>query len=237
MTFFEYLPFVNHDNIHVVTSVFILVLLTIGSMIVYLKVRQPEKYIVPKEKITLLNVFELVIEKLCNLSREVIGPGGEKYLPLIGTIFIFILLSNLMGLIPGFLPPTENMNTNLACALVVFIATHYYGVKVHGIKYVKQFMAPISGIFGIFLSLIFFPIEIFSHAFRPLSLSIRLFGNINGDHTVLNIFSSQIPLLKEFPIIVPVVFLFLGLLVAIIQAFIFSLLSMIYISLAVSHDH
>ena len=80
-------------------------------------------------------------------------------------------------------------------------------------------------------------IEIFSHVFRPMSLSIRLFGNINGDHTVLQIFSTMIPGLKEFPIIVPVIFLFLGLLVAVIQAFIFTLLSMIYISLAVSHDH
>jgi len=98
-------------------------------------------------------------------------------------------------------------------------------------------MAPVTGIFGIFLSLIFFPVEIVSNVFRLLSLSIRPFGNINADHTVLSIISTQLPIIKDFPILIPVPFLFLGLLVSFMQAFIFALLSMIYISLAVSHDH
>lgn len=237
MNFLELIPFVNERNIHVATSIFVMLLLFVAAFVVYRSVRKTDKCIIPDGKFSLRNILELIVETFVGLSKEILGEGGEKYIPFVGTIFVFILVSNLLGLVPGFVPPTENMNTNLACALVVFFATHYFGIREHGIKYLKKFMAPITGIFGIFLSLIFFPIEIFSNLFRPLSLSVRLFGNINGDHTVLQIFSTQIPLLKEFPVIVPAIFLFLGLLVAFIQAFIFSLLSMIYISLAVSHEH
>ncbi len=232
MNYFEAIfPFVNHDNIHVATAIFVFIILTTVSIVVYIKMKNPQNNVIPDDKISIKNILETLIEKLANMANDIIGKEGEKYLPLLGTVFIFILLSNLLGLIPGFLPPTENMNTNLACGLCIFIATHYYGLKEHGMKYLKHFMAPITGIFGIFLSLIFFPIEIVSHVFRPMSLSIRLFGNINGDHAVLSIFSDLVP------VAIPVLFLFLGLLVAIIQALVFTLLSMIYISLAVSHDH
>lgn len=231
MNFLELIPFVNEGNLHIATSLLVLVLLFIATAIVYGKLRNTEKAVVPDGKFSLKNMFEVIAEFLLDMAREIMGEGAEKYLPFVASIFVFILTSNLLGLIPGFLPPTENMNTNLACAAVVFIATHYFGVREHGFKYVKKFMAPVAGVFGIFLSLLFIPIEVLSNLFRPMSLSIRLFGNINGDHTVLGIFSGLVP------VVVPVIFMVLGLLVAVVQAFIFTLLSMVYISLAVSHDH
>jgi F-type H+-transporting ATPase subunit a len=238
MNYFEMIfPFVHEENLHVVTSIFVVLLLFVAAFLVWRNFRFTEKWIIPSKKLTLGNIFEAIIEFFYDKSREMIGDKGPKYVPFIGTVFIYILVCDLLGLIPGFIPPTENMNTNLACALIVFVATHYFGIREHGFKYVKKFMAPVSGIFGIFLSLIFFPIEIFSNLFRPMSLSIRLFGNINGDHTVMSIFTNQIPILKSFPMVVPIAFLFLGLLVSVLQAFIFSLLSLIYISLAVSHEH
>ena len=143
-----------------------------------------------------------------------------------GALFIYILFSNLLGLIPGFLPPTDNLNTNVACALTVFIFYNYQGFKAHGFAYLKHFMGPIW-----WLAPIMVVIEVISHLVRPASLSVRLFGNISGDHLVLGIFSSLVP------IGVPVIFLFLGLFVSVIQAFVFTLLSMVYISLATAHDH
>ena len=158
--------------------------------------------------------------------KDIIGPQAEKYFPLIGSLFVFILFCNLLGIIPGFLPPTSNIYTNAACAIIVFIYYNYQGFKEHGIGYLKQFAGPL-----IWIAPLMFLIEILSHLFRPFSLSVRLFGNIFGDHTVLSIFSDLIPL------IVPVIFLILGLAVALIQAFIFSALSAVYIGLAVSHEH
>jgi F-type H+-transporting ATPase subunit a len=131
-----------------------------------------------------------------------------------------------MALIPGFVPPTDNINTNLAMSLTVFVYYHIMGVKAHGLKgYLKHFMGPI-----LWLAPLIFVTEIIGHCVRPLSLSLRLFGNITGDHLVLGIFSNLVPVL------VPVAFLALGLFVSFIQAFVFSLLSMIYINLATAHE-
>ncbi len=130
-----------------------------------------------------------------------------------------------MGLIPGFLPPTDNLNTNVACSLTVFLFYNYHGFKAHGFGYIKHFMGPV-----IWLAPLMFVIEVISHLVRPASLSVRLFGNIAGDHLVLNIFSHFVPLG------VPVVFMFLGLFVSFIQAFVFTLLSMVYISLATTKE-
>jgi F-type H+-transporting ATPase subunit a len=237
MNFLEYIPYVKESNIHVASSILVLILLIIMAAIIYRKTRNIDKLILPSKKINLENLIEVIVEATSTFARDIIGKDGEKYVPFIGTIFVYILVSNLIGLIPGFLPSTENVNTNFACAIVVFIATHYFGIKEHGFKYVKKFMAPMSGIMGLLLSFIFFPVEITSSCFRLLSLSIRLFGNINADHTVVQIISSQMPIVKNFPMLVPVPFMLLGLMVAFIQAFIFALLSMMYISLAVSHDH
>ncbi|HUU50518.1 MAG TPA: F0F1 ATP synthase subunit A, partial [Nitrospinota bacterium] len=140
--------------------------------------------------------------------------------------FIYILISNLLGLIPEFYPPTINLNTNFAIASIVFIMYNYYGFRENGLSYIKHFTGPMWA-----LAILYFPIEIFSHLFRPVTLSVRLFGNIFGDHNVIEIFQGLIP------IGVPVLFMFLGIIVAIMQAFVFALLTIIYIALAVSHEH
>lgn len=217
---------INHHNIHIFSAGLIVLLLIIATLLVARKLRRTDERIIPESKGTLTNIFEAVVEALLGLVEGIIGPDAPKYFPLIGALFIYIFLSNLMGLIPGFLPPTDNINTNLACSLTVFAYYNIMGIKSHGLKnYIKHFMGPI-----LWLGPLVFVIEIIGHAVRPLSLSLRLFGNITGDHLVLGIFSDLVPLF------VPVIFLALGLFVSFIQAFVYSLLSTIYIGLATAHE-
>src|SRR5690606_6463329 len=138
----------------------------------------------------------------------------------------FIFFSNLSGLVPGFPPASESINTNLAMALVVFIIYQVAGLREHGPGYIKQFLGPI-----VWLSWLILPIELISHLARPVSLSLRLYGHIFGEHLVLSVFTGLTCLL------VPAALLFFGVLVAFLQSFVFTLLSSIYISMAVSHDH
>ena len=129
-------------------------------------------------------------------------------------------------MIPGFLPPTGNLNTTLACGALIFVMYNYYGVKEHGISYLKHFMGPV-----VFLAPLMIIIEIISHIVRPISLSLRLFMNITGDHMVMGVFTN----LTHF--VIPIMFLGLGIFVSFLQAFIFTMLSTIYIALAEAHDH
>ena len=131
-----------------------------------------------------------------------------------------------MGLLPGMGAATGNINTTLALGVFSFLMYNIYGFKEHGPGYLKQLMGPV-----LFLAPLMFIIELISHLVRPLSLGLRLYGNMLGDHTVLSIF------LDMTPFLVPVVFYFLGFFVCTIQAFIFTILSMVYISIALSHDH
>jgi F-type H+-transporting ATPase subunit a len=184
--------------------------------------------IVPPDRLTLRNIFELFTEMILKFLDDIIGPRGTEFLPLVGTLGFFILFSNLLGLVPGFLPPTGNLNTTVACALVVFFATHYYGIKAHGVKYIKHFLGPVP-----LLSPLFFIIEVISHLARVLSLSMRLFGNIMADHMLLSL-TLMAPLV--LPLFLSPLSMFLGVFVSLIQTFIFMLLSMIYISLAIEEE-
>lgn len=150
--------------------------------------------------------------------------NARKYLPLIGSLFLFILFCNLLSLIPGFLPPTDTLKTNVGLALLVFVLTHVFGVATHGLKYFKHFLGPLW-----WLAPLMLPIEIVSHIARPLSLSMRLLGNISADHKVGVIFFSLVPIL------VPVPFLVMGVFVSFVQAVVFCILSTIYISSAIAH--
>jgi len=174
----------------------------------------------------MLNIFELIVSSFMRMMEDVMGERARSHLPLIGSLFVFILICNLMAVVPGLLPPTENINTNLACAIVVFVYYNYVGIREHGLRgYIKQMAGPIVWIAPLVLA-----IEVISHIVRPLSLSIRLFGNIVGDHMVLGIFSDIAPLL------VPTLFMMLGIFIAFIQAFVFTLLSIIYIALATERE-
>jgi len=225
-SWFFFLPLVGEQPNHVVTAVFVLLLLAGISLYVRRYLKKTSDTLVPPPRFSLSHLFEIIIEYILGLMESIIGPHSERYLPLIGSLFIFIFTCNILGIVPGFLPPTDNINTNAACAIVVFIWYNYYGFREHGWRYIRQFTGPI-----IWLAPMMFVIEVFSHLFRPFSLSVRLFGNIFGDHMVLQIFSDLVPFL------VPCVFMVLGMVVALIQAFIFAALAAVYIGLAVSHEH
>lgn len=174
----------------------------------------------------LQNFMEVVVTGVENLIDETMGHKGRAYFPLIATFALFILTSNLIALIPGFYPPTANLNTNAALALTVFGMTHIIGFKEHGVGYLKHFMGPI-----LVLAPLMFIIEIIGHLARPLSLSLRLFGNMYGHEIVLMIFFALVPFLLPIPMML------MGVLVALIQTFVFTLLAMIYIAGALEEAH
>lgn len=198
--------------------------------------------VVPVAELGSRNIAELLVQLVMSQSDAIIGTRGRKYVPFFATFFFFILLSNLLGLVPGFAPPTGNLNTTLGLALVSFVGYNVIGGREQGINYLKHFFGPMTSLPGksiigklalvpvLLISVIFFFIlETFSHGFRPVSLSLRLFGNMMGDHQVIEAFISLTKL------VIPVAFYLMGTLVSVIQAFVFTLLSMIYVALAVSH--
>ena len=185
-----------------------------------------ESAIVPDARLSARNVFELLVEMISNLAESVIGHHSAQYVPLLCSFFLYIFACNAMGLLPGFTPPTSNFNITFALGTVSFLAFNYYGFRAQGVAYLKHFAGPIW-----WLAVLMVPLEVIGAFVRPFSLGLRLFGNLFGDHLVLEIFTS---LTK---VGVPVVFYLLGTLVTVIQAFVFTLLSMIYIALAVSHEH
>jgi len=173
------------------------------------------------------NFFEIFISGMEEFMVDVIGEEGRWVFPIIGTVFIYVAACNLIGLIPGFLPPSANLNTTLSCALVVVVFTHIIGIKYHGAKYVKHFLGPVW-----WMSPLIFIIEIIGHVARILSLSFRLFGNMMGHEIVLAIlFGLAGAFFAPLPIMA------LGVFVALVQAFVFFLLSIIYFSGAMEHAH
>ncbi|MBI4124407.1 MAG: F0F1 ATP synthase subunit A [Deltaproteobacteria bacterium] len=218
---------VPHQYLHIVLAAAAGLFLIALAAFSHLRLRQTEKCLIPGGKPTPATMFEVTVEAILGLMEGVMGERAWKYFPLIGALFVYIFACNVIGLIPGLEPPTGNTNTNGACALVVFLYYNYVGIKEGGIKnYLKHFLGPV-----IWLGPLMLIIELISHLVRPVSLSVRLFGNMTGDHMVLGLFSDLIPFL------VPVIFLGLGLFISFIQAFVFSLLSIIYIALATETEH
>jgi F-type H+-transporting ATPase subunit a len=173
------------------------------------------------------NFFEILVGGIEDFMITVTGEEGRWLFPLAATVFIYILTCNLIGLVPGFFPPTASLNTTLSCALVVVIFTHVIGVKYHGAKYIKHFMGPIWWMVPIIM-----PIEIIGHLARILSLSFRLFGNMMGHELVLGIL-----FFLAGAFFAPLPIMALGIFVALVQAFVFFLLSIMYFSGAMEHAH
>ena len=193
-----------------------------AALIAWRRLRYIPKQLIPDGYITITNIFEMMSEAVLKLMEDIMGPKAARHLPLIGSLFVYLLVANLIGVIPGLSSPTENINTNLACALVVFVYYNYVGIREHGLRrYLKHMAGPV-----IWLAPLLFTVEIVSHIVRPLSLSVRLMGNIAGDHLVLGIFSELMPLL------LPIVFMALAIFISIMQAFVFTLLSIVYIHMA-----
>ncbi len=214
------------EYMHVTMSVCVLLVITVASLIAWARLRRTNGRLIPDNRGSLANIFELLVEGLLRMMTDAMGPSARRHLPLIGALFVYILTCNLFGTIPGFTPPTDNINTNLACALVVFFYYNVAGIWTQGLKkYLKHMAGPI-----IWLAPLMFSVEVISHLVRPVSLSIRLFGNIAGDHIVLGIFSYLTPIL------VPIAFEALAIFVAFIQAFVFTLLSVIYLALATASE-
>jgi F-type H+-transporting ATPase subunit a len=170
------------------------------------------------------------VRALVGMMEEWIGPKGSRYLPLVGTLFIFILFSNYLGLIPGFMAPTSSINVTLGCALTIWVYYHFQGIKEQGaFNYIKHFALPPGS--PVLMAPLMFIIEIISHLARVMSLSLRLFGNIFGEEMVIAILFSLVPF------IIPLPMMFLGLITGGLQAFIFAMLSIIYLQGAVAVEH
>jgi F-type H+-transporting ATPase subunit a len=231
---------IPHHYNHVAGAALVTAALTLVGLRVKTQLRNMDEKVLPEAKVSLLNLSASLVGMFKGLLDGMIGHGAEKYIPLIGSIFLFILLSNLSGLIPGFPPPTENVNTNAALAVISWLAFVSSGFREHGLGYIKTFTGglPPKGYGALItmmlsgIALLVFGIEFVGQIIiRPLSLTLRLWGNINGDHILVGVFNNLVPLF------IPIIFLILGIFVSVIQSLVFSLLSSVYIKLAVSHDH
>jgi len=206
-------------NVHVIYTWFVMLFL-IGSG--YLGTRNI-KMIPGKAQ----NFFEAVISAIENFMVETAGEEGRWFFPIVGTVFIYIFVCNLLGLVPGFYPPTASLNTTASCAIVVFFITHYIGIKYHGTHYIKHFTGPVWWLIPIIL-----PIEVIGHMARVLSLSFRLFGNMMGHELVVTILLTLAGLF-----LAPLPIMALGIFVAFVQAFIFFLLSVMYFAGSMEEAH
>lgn len=203
---------------YIVMSLFVVILL---SLVLGLMSRKLD--LVPSKRQSFL---ELIYGMFEGLVIDTIGPEGKKFLPVIGTVGIFVFTANMLGLVPGFMSPTSKLNVTLGCASVVFIYYHWQGMKAQGVlRYLKTFAGPIPA-----MAPLMFPIELISHFSRPVSLSMRLFGNIFAEDLLIVIIASIIPFVLPLP------FMALSIFTAVIQSFVFVLLSCIYLSGAVAHE-
>jgi len=175
----------------------------------------------------LQHLTEMTHEFVSGQVHDIIGHGGETFVPYLTALFVFILFANLIGLVPGFESPTQELGVPLGCALVTFAYYHLHGLRKQGLfGYIKHFLGPVP-----VMAPLLFPIEIFSHLARVLSLTVRLYANMFAGEMVTMVFFSLIP------IGVPVVFLLLHLGVSLLQAYIFMLLATIYVAGAVAEEH
>jgi F-type H+-transporting ATPase subunit a len=178
--------------------------------------------------------FQILLEDgvtgVVGLLEEWIGPDGRRYMPLIATLGLFILLSNYAGLVPGLMAPTSNINVTVGLAITTWVYYHFQGLKKQGVvNYLKHFAVPPGA--PVWMAPLMLVIELISHTSRLLSLSLRLFGNVFGEEMVIVIIGSLVPFLFPLP------FMFLGLITGGLQAFIFVLLSIIYLQAAVAVEH
>lgn len=271
------LSYLAHEPVtlqYVASAILIMLMAFFMVMWARRKWKNTQAALVPDAKFTAANFFEILVRALLDLMHDVMGAKAKQFLPFVGSLAVFILFSNLLGLIPNFLPPTTNLNVTLACGILVFLWYHAYGVRenwrhlvheaehghghAHGhdghgahhghshgasagqkflvfpvlavFKYLSHFANPVGAWWGWILAPLMLPIELISHFARPLSLALRLLGNMTGDHVVLGVFLGLVPLLVPLPFIV------LGAMVAVIQTMVFCLLTTVYIAMAVAHE-
>jgi F-type H+-transporting ATPase subunit a len=206
-------------------------LLVAAILVIFALVARGKKATVPRG---FQNFAEQVVESLNYFTVGIIGPGGERYTPLVGTVFLYILLSNLIGIIPGLHSPTANISLTLALGVIVFLYVQYEGIRSNGpVNYVKHFMGPMPA-----LAPLMFPVELISEIVKPFTLAVRLFGNIFGEDVILIVLAGlglQLLHVPGLPLHFPV--LFLSIITAAVQALVFSMLTCIYLSLVTHHEH
>ena len=201
-----------------------IILISVGLMIFALLVRR--KFSVDKPG-GVQQFLELLSEGILSLSGDIIGHNPRRFFPLLGALFLFILAGNLLGLFPGFMSPTSNLNVTASCGLIVFIYYNYVGFIENGFwKYMAHFAGP-----SLVIAPLLFVIEIISHCARPFSLSVRLFGNIFAEELILETLNSLFPFLISLPV------MGLALFASTVQAFIFIVLTMVYLGGALEHSH
>ena len=190
--------------------------------------RSDREVAVPDPNFNIRTFIEVVCDYIFGTMSGIMGEKAARFfMPFIGTFAFFIMFSNLFGLVPGFLPATDSLNTTLACSMLVFFATHIYGVKENGLAHFGHMMG-----LSPYLAPLIFPIELIGHLARPVSLALRLAGNMIGDHKAVSIFIGLTYL------VVPVALLGLGVIVCLVQTLVFCLLSTVYIGMAIEHhDH
>jgi len=214
-------------------------ILMLAGVMVRRSLADSSRGVLPDEGISTRNVVEVLVEWLSGMAADRMGPDWRKYFPLVGTMFFFILVSNLMGLIPGLDGATSDANTTWAWAVIAWLFYTGIGIAKHKGKYILKFMGPsffekeIGGRVVHFrlLAPVFLPLELLLDLARMLTLSVRLLANMFADHTVIAVWLSLVP------IAVPAIFMGLGIIISVLQAFIFSLLTMIYIGLALDEPH
>jgi F-type H+-transporting ATPase subunit a len=218
---------------HMIIAAIVVFLIAAGAMAYAGSVSKlGDESLLPAKKLGTRAIFEGLADGVFGVLEGVMGAkNARKYLPFLGTFFVFILFSNLISLVPGFRAPTDTLKTNVGLAVMIFLATHILGFKEHGLHYLEQFTGhlPLKSPLVILVPLMFV-IEVISHLIRPVTLSIRLMANMFADHAVVSVFFALVPFL------VPVPLMLLGVFVSVVQALVFTLMSATYISLAVAHE-
>src|SRR5580704_19546627 len=230
-SFLGHQPVDAHGAEPLVASIFVTLLVLLLAVLVRPALANQDSAVIPETRLTLRTFFEVWIGYWYGLMKDMMGPKRAKqYFPLIGALSVFIVLSNALGLIPGFTPPTSNWNITLGCAALVFIMFNYYGFKEGGLGYVKHLFGPWLGWPFVPVNLLLFVVETFSLFIRPLTLSIRLMLNMAVDHLLVTIMLGMVALFLPVPVLI------LSTLICIVQVLVFCLLTSIYITLATEHD-
>jgi F-type H+-transporting ATPase subunit a len=227
--FFSEASHATHIPAHTLALIVGSLIMLVTGVVYRAQLSSVKNYIIPDRGISTRNLLEALGQAMYGTAKTVMGEeSAKKYFPYVIFVFFFILINNLIGIIPGSMSANQNLNTTLALGIFTFVYFNFQGIRAVGfVNYMKHFAGPMPA-----LALLIFPIEIISVSVRPLSLALRLRGNMDGDHLILGIFSELVPY------IVPIPFYAMGIFVGFLQAFVFTLLTMIYIGMATAHhDH
>src|SRR5580698_616160 len=230
-SFLGHEPVGAHAAEPLAASIAVMLLVLLLAVLVQPAIANQDSAVIPETRLTLRTIFEVWIGYWYGMMKDMMGPKRAKqYFPLIGALSVFIVLSNALGLIPGFSPPTSNWNITLGCAAVVFVMFNYYGFQEGGLSYVKHLFGPWLGWPYVPVNLLLFVVETFSLFIRPMTLSIRLMLNMAVDHLLVTIMLGMVALFLPIPVLV------LSTLVCIVQVMVFCILTSIYITLATEHE-